>query len=625
MEKKEQVKRKIEKLRAEINRHNWLYYVKNQPEISDGEYDRLYSELKELEQKFPHFITPDSPTQRVGGEPLKEFRSVKHRIPMLSLENTYDEDDIKNWITRNRKIISDAEMSFVVEPKIDGVGISLRYEKGRLVVGATRGDGYTGDDITANLKTIRTIPLVLRGNFPEVVEVRGEVYMEKSAFEELNRIRAEEKLSLFANPRNAAAGSLKLLDPAETAKRKLNCFIYQAGEISKTGVSTHWQLLEFFKQLGFRVNPHIKKFKTVERILEYFGEFSAKREELDYEVDGMVIKVNEMNLYEKLGFTMKAPRWACAYKFPAKQGSAKIVSVDIQVGRTGVLTPVANLSPTKIGGVVIKRATLHNFDEIKRLGVKVGDWVWVERSGDVIPKITGVIVSKRTGNEEEIKIPETCPVCGADVVKDESNVAVLCTNSFCPAQIERGIVHFASRKAMDIEGLGEKVIKLLIEEGLIKSVVDIYKLKKEQLLKLPLFKEKKAENLLKGIEASKTRPLSKFLFAMGIPLAGEKACQILAEKFGTVEKLSAAKADDIQNIEGIGPKMAASITRFFSLPATKKILSQLKALSIEHGRMRLKSQKIFLEKFLSLRGKSRCPAVRRRNSFSKTAAKRLLQ
>jgi len=575
-------KNKIEKLRKEINYHNWLYYVKNSPEISDGEYDKLYSELAAIERKNPELKTSDSPTQRVGGEPLKGFHTVKHGSPMLSLENTYSENDIRQWVTRNQKLLGSREVSFVVEPKIDGVGISLRYEKGRFVLGSTRGDGFIGDDITSNLRTIKSIPLVLRGDFPDVLEVRGEVYMEKDSFEALNRSRSREKLSLFANPRNAAAGTLKLLDPAACARRKMNCFIYQAGEISpESKIKTHWALLDFFAEMGFRVNPLIKKFQGVDEILGYFNDFGKTKDSLNYEVDGLVIKINELSFYKILGATLKSPRWACAYKFPAKRGSARILSVDVQVGRTGVLTPVANLSPAKIGGVVIKRATLHNFDEVERLDVKIGDHVWVERCGDVIPKITGVITSKRTGNEKEISVPEVCPACGADVFGGGENVAVVCTNSFCSAAVERGIIHFASRKAMDIEGLGDSAVHLLLEEGLVKNIPDIYRLEKNEFLKLPMFKEKKAKNLLDAIVKSKRRPLSKFLFAMGIPLAGEKACRIIAGRFRTLENVAKADYDTLNEIDGLGHKRARSISRFFSLASTKKNLSEFKRLGVK--------------------------------------------
>ncbi|MEA2081984.1 MAG: NAD-dependent DNA ligase LigA [Elusimicrobiota bacterium] len=567
---------RINFLRAELRRHNKLYYTENSPEIADAGYDVLYAELKKLEEENPELITKDSPTQRVGGETLPSFRSIRHKTPMLSLDNTYSEDDIKIWIERNRKLVPGGRMSFVAEPKIDGIGISLTYEKGSLVLAATRGDGVNGDDVTANIKTIKSVPLVLSGNFPEYLEVRGEVYMSRSSFKELNEYRAKSGKVLFANPRNAAAGTMKLLDTAKAGQRKLDCFLYQAGVITPTtDIKTHWEMLEYFKTLGLRVNPHIRKFDTVSGMLKFFEEFNLKREALDYEVDGMVIKINEMALYGVLGSTLKAPRWACAYKFPAVQASSVLESVDMQVGRTGVVTPVANLLPVKVGGVVIKRATLHNFDEVKRLDLKIHDSVWIERRGDVIPKVTGVIFSKRTGKEQEIIEPEHCPACGSVLYKDEENVRIVCSNSFCPAQLERGITHFASRKAMDIDGLGEKVVKALIENSLIKDVSDIYALGENELIGLPFFKEKKAAGLLGGIDQSRYRPLSKFLFAMGIPFSGEKVCRLVSRHFGTLENIMSADESAFEEIEGLGEVRAAAIAEYFLLTGTKKILEKL--------------------------------------------------
>ncbi|MBU2528654.1 NAD-dependent DNA ligase LigA [bacterium] len=568
---------RINFLKAEIRRHNRLYYTENSPEISDGEYDALYSELKKLEEENPSLVSSDSPTRKVGGGPLPSFRSIVHKTPMLSLENTYSGDDIKTWIERNRRLVSGTRVTFVVEPKIDGIGISLTYEKGKLALAATRGDGVKGEDVTDNVKTLKSVPLVLSGNFPEYLEVRGEVYMSRGAFSALNAERARSGEALFANPRNAAAGTMKLLDPSRAAKRKLDCFLYQAGVIEPpTKIKTHSEMLEYFKTLGMRVNPNIRQFDSVDGMLEFFEEFNLKRQSLDYDADGMVIKINEMELYGVLGHTLKAPRWACAYKFPAQQASSVLESVDMQVGRTGVVTPVANLKAVKLGGVVIKRATLHNFDEVRRLGLKVGDSVWIERRGDVIPKVTGVIVSKRVGNEKDIIEPDVCPACGSPLYKDEENVRIVCTNSFCPAQLERGIAHFASRKAMDIDGLGEKVVKSLLENSMIKDVSDIYALGKKELLELPLFKEKKAAALLEGIEKSRHRPLSKFLFAMGIPFAGEKVCRVVSRHFGSLEKIMDAPESAFEEIEGLGDVRAKAIAGYLALPGTKAILVKMK-------------------------------------------------
>ncbi len=568
---------KINFLRNEIRRHNRLYYIAASPEISDSEYDALYAELKKLEEENPSLISSDSPTQRVGGEALSSFKSIRHKTPMLSLENTYSEDGIRTWIERNRKLVPGGRVSFVVEPKIDGVGISLIYKKGSLVLGATRGDGIKGDDVTSNIKTVKSVPLVLSGNFPEYLEVRGEVYMSRSSFNALNETRSRAGEALFANPRNAAAGTMKLLDPAKAAERNLDCFLYQAGVIApETSIKTHWEMMEYFKTLGLRVNPNISKFDSVPGMLEFFEEFNLKRETLDYEVDGMVIKINEMEFYGVLGSTLKAPRWACAYKFPAVQASSVLESVDMQVGRTGVVTPVANLKPVKVGGVIIKRATLHNFDEVRRLDLKIYDSVWIERRGDVIPKVTGVIVSKRTGAEKEIVEPQVCPACGSVLYKDDENVRIVCTNSFCPAQLERGVTHFASRKAMDIEGLGEKAVKSLLENSMIRDVSDIYALSENELLKLPLFQEKKAAKLLEGIDKSRRRPLSKFLFAMGILFSGEKVCRLVSRHFGSLEKIMNADKSAFEEIDGLGEVRAEAIAGYFSLQGTKEIIGRMK-------------------------------------------------
>ena len=570
--------KKINFLRGEIRRHNKCYYTDNSPKIADSEYDVLYAELKKLEEANPSLVTADSPTQRVGGEALSSFKSIVHKTPMLSLENTYNGDDIKTWIERNRKLVPGGRVSFVAEPKIDGVGISLTYENGLLVLGATRGDGMKGDDVTANIKTIKSVPLALSGNVPAYLEVRGEVYMSRSSFKALNEERASSGKAVFANPRNAAAGTMKLLDSVEAAKRNLDCFIYQAGVITPpSAIKTQWEMLKLFKKLGLRVNNHIREFDSVQGMLNFFEEFNLKREQLDYEVDGMVIKINELEFYDVLGATLKAPRWACAYKFPAVQASSVLESVDMQVGRTGVVTPVANLKPVKLGGVVIKRATLHNFDEVRRLNLKINDSVWIERRGDVIPKVTGVIDSKRTGAEKEIVEPQNCPACGSVLYKDDENVRIVCTNSFCPAQLERGVAHFASRKAMDINGLGEKVVKILIENSLIKDVSDIYALGKNELLDLPLFQEKKAAGLLEGIDKSRHRPLSKFLFAMGIPFSGEKVCRLVSRYFGTLAKIMAADEIAFEDIEGLGLVRAESIAGYFALSGTKKIIERMKS------------------------------------------------
>jgi len=579
--KKKEVKKRIEELRRLINYHNYRYYVLAEPEISDYEFDMLMKELEELEKKYPEYKVPNSPTQRVGGEPLKEFKSVKHKVPMLSLSNTYDENDIFEWEKRIKRILGDKEkIEYVVELKIDGVGISLTYEKGKLVLGASRGDGETGDDITGNLKTVKSIPLELfsdKRKVPEVLEVRGEVYIEKSEFEKINRIREKNGETLFANPRNAAAGTLKLLDPREVAKRNLSCFIYALGVTEGWEIpDTHFKVLQVLKDFGFRINPNIKLMSDINEVVNYCRKWEEKRDSLSYEIDGMVIKVNSLKQQEKLGFTMKSPRWAVAFKFGAKKGITVLKDVIHQVGRTGILTPVAILEPVKVGGVTISRATLHNYDEIKRLDIKIGDTVLLERSGDVIPKIIGVLKEKRKGKEKEIKVPDKCPVCGNFLERREGEVAVRCINLSCPAQIERGIIHFARREGMDIEGLGENVAEQLVEKSLVKDVADIYFLKKEDLLKLELFKEKKADNLIKGIENSKKRPFSRFLYALGIPYIGEKSAEILAENYKTLDDLISVSKEELVTIPEIGQVMAESIYNFFRLESTKMLLEKFK-------------------------------------------------
>ncbi|RLD13835.1 MAG: DNA ligase, partial [Caldiserica bacterium] len=447
----------------------------------------LMKRLEELEKRYPEFYDPNSPTQRVGGEPLKEFKTVKHRVPMLSLSNTYSEEEIYEWEERIKRIIGERKVDYVVELKIDGVGVSLTYEDGKLTLGASRGDGVSGDDITFNLRTIKTIPLTLikkdEKSFPKVLEVRGEVYMEKEEFEKLNRLREKNGEVLFANPRNATAGTLKLLDPKEVAKRNLNCFIHSLGYYEGwRRPSTHYEVLKKLEEFGFRINPHIKVFNSIKEVVKYCKEWEEKRDTLEYEIDGMVIKVNQILLQEELGSTLKAPRWAIAYKFKARKGITKLIDVIHQVGRTGVITPVAVLEPVNVGGVTISRATLHNYDEIERLGVMIGDYVEVERSGDVIPKITGVVKEKRRKDVKKIDIPKRCPVCGGEVIRREGEVAVRCINPLCKAQLERAIMHFAQRTAMDIEGLGRSVAEQLVKRGFVNDIADIYYLKREQLL-----------------------------------------------------------------------------------------------------------------------------------------------
>jgi len=577
------IKKQIEKLRDEIRRHDYRYYALNQPEISDKEYDDLLSKLKKLEEAHPGLITADSPTQRVGGEAAKGFKTVSHKVKMLSLDNTYSFEELKDWGDRVRKGLHPGEKAeYVTELKIDGVSISLTYEKGLLTVGATRGDGETGEDVTFNLKTIRAIPLkLLAGSgiqYPEILEVRGEVYMTKKDFEKVNKGRAGHGEALFVNPRNSAAGSLKLLDPGLAAGRKLNCFIHSFGILEGgKGIPGQWGFLEAAKKWGFRTNPENRLCRDLEEAIAFCEKWQEERESLDYEIDGIVVKANSFDQQRRLGVTLKSPRWACAYKFPAKQATTKLKAINVQVGRTGVITPVAELEPVECGGVTIKHATLHNFDEIRRLGVKIGDRVVLERAGEVIPKIIKVTESVRTGKERSFKIPVKCPACGGGITKEkEEEVAYRCVNPSCPAQLERGLTHFAARSAMDIEGLGESAAAQLVKNNMIRDFADIYFLKKEDLLRLELFKDKKAQNLLEALEKSKTQPLSRLLYAMGIRHVGEKAAFVLAERFTSMDRIMASKKEAFDAIHEIGSVMAESVENFFRQEGTKKLIAKLK-------------------------------------------------
>jgi len=574
----EGIKRKIEKLRKEIRHHDYMYYVLSQPEISDKKYDELMAELKHLEDRYPEFKTGDSPTARVSGGILEGFKSVKHRQKMLSLDNTYSFQGLKDWDERVHKGLGSQKVEYVVELKIDGVSANITYKKGKLSIGATRGDGETGEDVTGNIKTIRAIPLVLLAKImPDFVEIRGEIHMERKDFESLNKEREETQEVLFANPRNAAAGSLRLLDTSIVAKRRLNFFAHSLGEYKGFDIPTQWEFLGKLKEWGIRTNPHSKLCKSLDEAIAYCKIWQEKKEKLNYDIDGMVIKVNSIAQQKKIGFILKSPRWAVAYKFPARQVTTVLKNIIVQVGRTGVITPVAELEPVECAGVVISRATLHNFDEIKRLGVKIGDRVVLERAGEVIPKIVKVIDSVRTGKEREFRIPKACPVCGSQVSKEkEEEVAYRCINPSCPAQIERGLIHYAARAALDIEGMGDMVVKQLVEKGLVKDFADIYSLKKKDLLKLELFKDKKTENLLQAIEKSKQRPLSRLIYGLGIKHVGERAAYVLTQKFRTLENLIQARQEDFDAIYEVGEVMAESIVKFFKQNSTKLLLEKLK-------------------------------------------------
>lgn len=579
---KEKAQKEIARLSREIEGHNHRYYVLDEPTISDKEYDDLLRELIKLEERFPEFKDPDSPSRRVGTKVPSGAAAVTHRVKMYSLDNTYSMDELQQWHERVVKGLPGQNVEYVAELKIDGVSASLTYINGRFALGATRGDGVTGEDVTHSLKTIRSIPLKLLekkgGHPPEILEVRGEVYMDLKDFAALNRERKKNGEPVFANPRNATSGSVKLLDPRITAQRNLNCFIHSLGVLEgTTPFETHWEFLTAVPHWGLRVNGERGLCKTIDEVMAFCREYQHKRDAIPYEIDGVVIKVNSLKQQGQLGFTLKSPRWAVAYKFPARQVTTKVRDITIQVGRTGILTPVAELEPVECGGVTIARSTLHNFDEVKRLGVKKGDRVLVERAGDVIPKVVKVVEPSGRPGQKALNVPTGCPACGGAVAKDaQEDVAYRCVNPLCPAQIERGLLHFASRGAMDIEGLGESVIHQLCEKGLVKDFADIYFLKPRDLLGLELFADKKAENLLRAIEDSKKRPLSRFLFGLGILNVGEKVALVLAQRFGSLEKLMNARGEDIEGIRGIGTVIARSLAKFFKQPATHKLMAKFR-------------------------------------------------
>ncbi len=571
---------RIKSIRDKIRGHDYSYYVLSQPTISDKEYDNLMFELKTLEDKYPRLRTEDSPTQRLSSGISPGFETVQHKAGMFSLDNTYSIDELVSWDERVRKGLgSSGGYEYVVELKIDGVSANLTYEKGKLSVGATRGDGLTGENVTANIKTIRAIPLSLSGSqVPDFIEIRGEVYMDKGHFTGVNRERENNGEVLFANPRNAASGSLKLLDSAVVARRKLNFFAHSLGACSGHSINSHWDFLAKLRDWGIPANNHSALCRSMDEVIAYCRKWESRRDELNYEIDGVVVKLNSLRQQEVMGFTAKTPRWAVAYKFPARQATTDVVAIKVNVGRTGVITPTAELKPVECSGVVISSATLHNFDEIKRLGLREGDRVLIERAGDVIPKV--VKVAERKGKKDYV-MPEKCPVCGGRVVKEkDEDVAYRCINSDCPAQLERALLHFASRDAMDVEGMGEAVVGQLVKLKLLKSLADIYKLEREDLLKLELFKDKKADNLLNSIKKSKQRPLARLIFALGIRHVGQKAAYTLAGRFSDMRKLMQANLEDIDGIPDVGQVMAESIFKYFNLAQNKKLLQELGELGV---------------------------------------------
>ncbi|MFK3961480.1 NAD-dependent DNA ligase LigA [Guptibacillus hwajinpoensis] len=569
----EEKQKRIEELRQLLNQYNYEYHVVDQPSVPDAEYDRMMNELINLEEENPELKTEDSPTQRVGGPPLEGFQKVEHRVPMLSLGNAFGEEDLKDFDRRVRDRIGE-NFSYVCELKIDGLAVSLIYEDGVLVRGATRGDGTVGEDITQNLKTIPAIPLRLSENVS--MEVRGEAFMPKPSFMKLNETREKNDQDLFANPRNAAAGSLRQLDPKIAASRNLSIFVYGVGTVEGREISSHSNGLDFLKELGFKTNPEWKRCNTIDDVIDYIGGWSEKRPDLSYEIDGIVVKVDALNQQEDLGFTAKSPRWAIAYKFPAEEVVTQLLDIQLNVGRTGVVTPTAVLEPVLVAGTTVQRASLHNEDLIREKDIKIGDYVVVKKAGDIIPEVVSVLEDRRTGEEKAFSMPEKCPECDSDLVRLEEEVALRCINPKCPAQLREGLIHFVSRNAMNIDGLGERVITQLFREELIHDVADIYQLTHDQLIELERMGEKSVSNLLEAISVSRNNSLEKLLFGLGIRHVGAKAAKTLAQQFGSMDSIVQANIEDLEAINEVGQKMADSVVRYFQNEEVHELIEELK-------------------------------------------------
>ena len=577
--------KKLETLREEIRQHEYFYYVLDRPEISDLAFDKLMQKLKDLEAENPALIAPDSPTQRVGGKPREGFVKVPHSSPMLSLDNTYNEEELRDWERRVHELSGRSDVDYVCELKLDGMSLALIYEDGKLVRGITRGDGSVGEDVTLNVRTVRSVPLSIpkdrlkKAGVPVNFEVRGELLMPLAAFKKMNDDREAKGLAVFANPRNATAGTVRQLESKVTAERRLDYFPYMLLENGRTYFDRHSKTLDALHAAGFKVNQNRRLVHGIDEAWEFILQWEGKRDSLPYEIDGIVIKVDRTALQDELGFTGKAPRWAIAYKYAARAGITKLENVRWQVGRTGKLTPVAELLPVFIGGTTVRNATLHNADEIGRLGIKIGDWVQVERGGDVIPKVAKVIDDKehpRPHNLKDIEMPEKCPVCGTKVVRTEGEVDYRCVNANCPAKLRETILHFASRGVMNIDGMGDALVTQLTERGLVKNVADIYKLTKADLLSLERMGDKSAQNILDEIEASKKLPLERVIYGLGIRMVGERTAQFLAEHFGSMEGLENASVEELQDVNEVGPRIAESIVEFFSIAANRKLVERLR-------------------------------------------------
>jgi DNA ligase (NAD+) len=582
--KRQTVEREIAGLREEIRRHEELYYIHENPEISDVEYDALLVRLAELEKEHPELVTPDSPTQRVGGHPAEGFEEYVHRRPMLSLDNSYNIEDLRAFDERCRKLADGRPFEYVAELKIDGLSISIHYENGVMVRGVTRGDGRRGEDVTQNARTIRSVPLKLKAT-PEKLEadleVRGEVYLPREVFERINQERDEEGQPRFANPRNAASGTIRQLDPKIVASRRLEMFAYEVLAGGRPPFATHWQSFEWLERAGFRTKLHRALCASIEEVIDFCNQVELRRDDFGYEIDGVVVKVNSTALQDEFGATSKAPRWAIAYKYPARQATTQVLSVVVQVGRTGALTPVANLQPVLLAGTTVARATLHNEDEIKRLGLHIGDWVLIEKSGEIIPKVLKVVESRRTGQEVPFEMPENCPVCGGLVVRPEGEVVSRCVAADCPAQLKQNILHFASRRAMRIEGLGEALVEQLVETKLVRDVADLYQLNLETIAALERKAEKSASNLIAQIEASKSRELPQLLYALGIRHVGERTAGLLARAFRSLERLSRATIEEIDDIHEIGLTVAESVRDWFDDPGNLELCERLRRAGVK--------------------------------------------
>jgi DNA ligase (NAD+) len=590
MDADEGIGERVERLRSLLRYHSYRYYVLDDPEVSDAEYDGLMAELKELEAAHPELVTPDSPTQRVGAEPLPGFEKVDHRRPLLSLDNAFDEEEVRAWGKRVRRLLGDgAELSFTVEPKIDGLAISLIYDNGLLVQGATRGNGFVGEDVTQNLRTIKAIPLripvVGDEPAPRYLEARGEVYMPKDRFEELNRRREEAGEQPFANPRNAAAGSVRQLDPSITAARPLSILMYAIGEAEGAIFESQWDALSLLRRLGFPTAENIERCQGLDQALDLYRRWLEQRDSLNYDADGVVIKVDSLAQQDALGEVSHAPRWAIAYKFPAHEGVTKLLRIGINVGRTGSLNPFAELEPVQVGGVTIRHATLHNEEDIHRKDIREGDTVVIKRAGDVIPQVVGPVKELRTGEEKVFEMVKVCPVCGEPVVKPEEEVMYYCINASCPAQLVARVEYFASRGAMDIEGFGERLARTFVEKGLLSDVADFYSLGRDDLLEMEGFAEKSADNLLAAIEASKNRPLWRLVTALGIRGVGNVVAQLLIRRFTSLDELMAASEEELQQIDGMGPHTARSIVDFFSQDRNRRLIEKLREAGVNMTRL----------------------------------------